>query len=153
MSEPTNYLELEGLIEARLQDRVVDQGSARAVYPAPDLAALTESTIKLPAVGLHLRRERVATGENGTVGNGQAQTATQEWQISVIAQNKRGAQAARDDAGALIIEVIKALSGWRPAQYFPSLRRANAPGPTYNAGIQIYPLVYESTITVQGAPT
>lgn len=151
MSEPANYLALEGDIEAQLRaELVTERDVARAVYTASQLPELTETTIQLPAVGLHLRRERIQN-PSGQADDGWEHAVTQEWQATVLVSNKGDSQRARDQAGPLITATIQALAAYRPRQTAAPLRRVEAPAPRYEPRLLIWPLVFETTFAMQGA--
>lgn len=120
MTNPADYLAVEGLIEARLRERLP---AGVRVLTAPDLAAAQESGWPVPAVIVQYGGDRDINARTPAFLD-----ITQEWVLVVAVSNARAnrdGSAARGAAGALLIEVLGALAGWAPGPGYAPLTPVN----------------------------
>lgn len=144
-----NHLALEALLIARLKSAVPD---FRDVLGMADLAAMQESSQTAPAAHVIYQGDSIPSGSSA--GQGTAQVVVQSWLVVVAVRNARdtrGGTDARAEAGVLLTDTIKALSGWQAAPEFRPMVRVNAPRPGFNAGFAYFPLAFEARFVTKGA--
>lgn len=141
-----NYLAIEGALIERLKAEVPDFD---AVLGMADLASMQESGQPTPAAHIIYDGDTLPSGVNASAGKGAMQKVVQRWLVVVAVNNvrdTRGGTDTRADAGVLISQTLKALSGWQPLPGSRELVRVNAPKPGFNAGFGYFPLAFEAVI-------
>jgi hypothetical protein len=141
---PDDYLALEPLIIARLQDQIPDL--AANVRPLADANVLADGGGNTtPALLVIYAGEAIDYPENMRQATG-TERIDQTWAVVVSVRSStdpRAGSAARAIAGPLITRVIRTLSGWRPDEGYETLRRIDAPFPSgYENGWLFYPLAW-----------
>ena len=136
----TDYFAAEGPIVARLQALV----PGVAVLTSSDIAESEDRPPITPAIRVLYGGDRVGS----QAGRGAAQAIAQRWLAVVVVRDTRpgGADGGRQNAGALLLQVLAALSGWEPAPGFGPLRRVDAPMPHYGEGLAQFPLAFETAL-------
>lgn len=146
MAEPFDYLFLEPLLVERVRAEV--PGLAK-VGGVPDLATVAGQQQLSPAVYLIYLGDDLSDGPPAQGGRGQVQTVTQLW-AAVLAlycadSNGEGVTARRE-AGPLLGQLLKALTGWIPrADVAPLTRRQGPAEAAYADGYFYYPLVFQAS--------
>lgn len=144
-----HHLGLEAMLIERLKCAVPE---FRDVLGMADLAAMQESSQSTPAAHV------IYQGDSIPASSEKSQVITlveQTWLVVVAVRNARdtrGGSGAREEAGVLITDTIKALSGWNPAPELRPLVRVNAPRPGFNAGFAYFPLAFKFSFYVKGSP-
>ena len=135
-----NYLALEGLLIARLRDQIPDIPS----QGVKDLAGV--KTLALPNASLFVYLVGDHPGETADLGANQQ--IRQSWTVEVVVRNTFQAATgagARQEAGPLLAQVIRALSGWTPdfTIYRALYREKSEVRPGYSDdGFLFYPLQF-----------
>lgn len=141
------WFDLEPLLVARLREKV--QG-VRAVLTAADLAGVAAASQVTPAVHVIFGGYRVS----GQREDGRSARIEQDWLTVAVARNvSQGAEAAavlRDDAGALIDELLPALMGWKPSPGLRELKLTSAPRAAYQDGCMYLPIGWTTSLVVPG---
>jgi hypothetical protein len=108
-----NYFFLEPLIVERLESRLVDANGTRLarVMTSIDLAGFERKDRPAPAVDVVLLDDNPVDETK----SGASVKVTQTWVCVAVVENfrdARGANPARQDAGALVGAVFSAMQGW-----------------------------------------
>jgi hypothetical protein len=144
----SSYIDLEGLIVARLEQRVTALPAGR-VLTLPDMAAVDERAQITPALHLIFAGEHVAEPPRGAI----QQLATQQWVVIVAVRSAEeiltGA-AARAAAGPLVAAVNEALIGWTPGPEYDPMVRTGGLRTTYRHGFLYYPQAFACTFPIRG---
>lgn len=149
-----DYLAAGGLIEARIRasvpdiKRVAALGNLYALLEAEPEDFLKQVSGKLPAAFVGFDGEAIGDA----AGDGISHVALQRWLIVLVVGNYRQADRAEgvvDAAGPLLSQLLVALTGWRPVGFSELMRQA-APRPGYLAGVGFFPLVFATTLVVDG---
>lgn len=142
-----NYLALEPLLVARLQDTL--PAGTHVLTPA-DLEGVTQQKQLTPAVHVVFWRSLMVPS-SAPDDSGGYHAVRQHW-LTVVAVRHAGgqksAQPQREVAGTLAAKVVVALAGWKPsAAGIRRLLPIDAPGPHYGKGGYMYlPLAWETTL-------
>ena len=139
------FSDVEQSIIQRLRERL----PGITVEPLRDLERVPELRQKAPAV--FVIYDGYTVGQSLTQ-TGSVQQITQEWFVVVAAKSARGngdVNAARDQAGEIVEQVLGALLGFHlgGGRY---LRLSDAPGPEYDAGYCHVPLAFSNAATFKG---
>lgn len=133
-----NWLAAEALIIDRLKAKVPE---AKLVQAMPELD-IEHVAQKCPALIVIYQGDRIADDAN----NAQVLVAEQIWSVVAVVKNVKDiaqGTASRAEAGVLMTKAIKALSGWQPsAEFKAGLKRINAGGSGYLAGVSWFPLAF-----------
>lgn len=119
-----NYFYLEALIKERLINRVT-QINPGSIFSAADLEGVKEAAQVTPALHVIFFDDE----PGNTADLEYMQKVTQLWAVVLVTKNVRNVtgEAARDTAGAVILNLLQALQGWVPDEGFSPLRRRKAP--------------------------
>ena len=143
-----SYVDLEGLIVARLEERVTELPAGR-VLTLPDMTAVDERAQVTPALHVIFAGEHVAPPPRGAI----EQMATQQWVVVVAVRSAEqiltGA-AARAAAGPLVAAVNAALIGWTPGPEYDPMIRTGGLRTSYRAGFLYYPQAFACTFPIRG---
>lgn len=151
----TNYLSAEALIKQRLIAEV-PAVNERNVLSARDLEGIQESAQPVPALHVLYFDDEVPGGDGDKAIHGRHQRIQQLWTVMVVVRNVRDAtgQAVRQEAGELILAVLKALQGWTPSPDHGPLQRRKAPfRTTYRNGFAYFPFLFSTQVLIQGNPS
>lgn len=150
-SQAADYLALEGLIVARLAAQTAMP--AKRVLTAPDIEQVEEARQTTPAYHVIYAGDRAPSGGGGAARS-RYQVVEQLWLVVVAVKNVRDVrrgQAAREQAGPWVTELIAALQGWRPGDDYNELQRdLGAPPAAYQAGYFYVPTLWAVTFSTQG---
>jgi hypothetical protein len=142
----TNYLAAEPLLIARLTAKL----PGIKILSAADLAGVAEGAQNTPAVHVLYDGDRMADSSS----DGAGMLVWQRWLAVVAVRNaktQRTGEDARDDAGLILLDLLKALQGYKLSDDFPDrLRRVAAPRPLFNAGFLYIPTAWEVKVGVSG---
>jgi len=139
-----NYLDIENALIERLKSEVP---AFFDVLGWVDLPSVRDSSLPDSAALVIYNGDIIPVG--ASAGKGAVQKVVQRWMVVVVVRNVRDMQGgadARTDAGLLITQVLKALSGWQPLPESRELVRVNAPKPDFNDGFGYFPLAFEAII-------
>lgn len=141
-----NYLAIENALIERLR---LEVPAFFDVLGWADLPSVRDSSLPDSAALVIYDGDIIPTGANTSAGKGAVQKVMQRWMVVVAVRNVRdmlGGADARTDAGLLITQVLKALSGWQPLPESRELVRVNAPKPDFIDGFGYFPLAFEAII-------
>lgn len=146
MAEPFDYLFLEPLLVERVRAEVPGLALVGGV---PDLATVADQQQATPAVYLIYLGDELSAGPQAQGGQGRVQTVTQLW-AAVLALYCADASgegvAARREAGPLLGQLLKTLTGWIPRPDVTPLTRRQGPAEVaYVDGYFYYPLVFQAS--------
>lgn len=149
-----DYLQAGSLIEARIRDAA---RSVKRVSPLGNLYALLEDEPQKMAQHISGQLPAAFVGFDGetigaTAGDDFTHVAVQRWMVVLAVGSYRNADTAQGvtaAAGPLLSELVQALTGWAPTG-FTRLERQAAPRPGYLAGVGFFPLVFATTLVVEG---
>lgn len=148
MAEIGNYLAVEPLIIARLEERV---SGLRNVSGWSDYASIEDAKMPTPCAYVLYLGDRPLDD----AGRGAVQRVMQLWGVVIAVRNLRSAPTGagvRDEAGPYITAVIGALMGWRPSPTFRPMRRlAGGPPPSYGDLVGYFPLLFGTELQTTGA--
>lgn len=147
MTNPENFLALEGLLLARLGAQLADLSPKVHILAAADLAGITEATQVTPAVHLVYQGYRVSESR----ADGHATRLEQTWLATVAVRNlkdMRTGVAARVDAGLIAARVASALMGFVCTPGAKPLRLVDGPSAGFSAGYQYLPLAFVAEIVL-----
>lgn len=142
-----NYLSAEQLIVTRLKERVPELVGA---FSAADLDSVQEAKQTHPAAHVLYYGDRIVEG-SGRSSIGDCQTVDQVWYVILVVKNARTQltnEAARADAGPLILKILKALQGWQPSPEHSPMKRVNGAAPGFKSGFAYLPFCFTTRITV-----
>lgn len=150
-----DYLQAGSLIEARIRSAAP---SITRVSPLGSLYSLLENEPERMAAHISGQLPAAFVGFDGEVpgdvtGDGFTHVVEQRWLVVLAVGNYRNADTAAGvtaDAGPLLSELVQALTGWVPSTDFMNLQRRTAPRPGYLAGVGFFPLVFATTLVVEG---
>lgn len=137
------FYDLENAIIARLKAEVAQLKHVAGVNDPVELAPGSHWT---PAAAVVHDGYRALESRAGA-----EQIIAQRWLVAVIvhAPNERSGAKARAEAGPLLMAVIAALKGWRPAPGTSRLELADGPGEEYtDDGLAIFPAVFISRMKI-----
>lgn len=129
-------LSLEPLLRARLADIPGIKGIHGLGDPGGEKAR--------PAPCCYVAYDNYDVLESGT--DGTAARVAVRWVVIVAARNVARAgdgQPAREDANAIVNEVLRRLMGWQAAPQYSPLMLVPAAGAEYDGGTQFVPLGFE----------
>ena len=141
VAQANNWLALEPHLLALLAQAVQGMSPAVHVLSSADLADVKESAQKTPAVQLIYGGYRVAEDLRT------AWRLLHKWYAVVVVRNvatQRSGQAARQDAGRLVAQVVGALVGASVPGATRALTLLSPPAATYHAGYQYIPSAFEA---------
>lgn len=141
MTPADNFLALEALLIARLNEQLADLTPKVKVHSAVDLAGVAEEQQITPAVHVIYRGYRVVE----TRPDGRAVRMEQTWLAVVATTNKRNlrtGEAARNEAGLIARRVCSALMGFRATPASRPLRLTDGPEAGFSNGFQYLPLAF-----------
>ena len=141
VAEANNWLALEPHLLALIAQAVQGMSPAVHVLTSADLADVKESAQKTPAVHLIYGGYRIAE-DLGT-----AWRLAHKWYAVVVVRNvatQRSGQAARQDAGPMVTQVMGVLAGAQVPGATRALTLATPPPASYRAGHQYIPTAYEA---------
>lgn len=150
-----NYLELEGLILARLQE--VGYNHPVSYFSAADLEGVWENSQHTPAFHVLFWGDAFPQGEGNQSTSRTAYKAVQRWMVVVAVRNvtqQRTGEAARTEAGPLLTTAHLALAGWVPVstgkQTWKPMRRVT-PGVVslYRDGFAYFATLWEAETVLQ----
>lgn len=144
-----NHFDAGGLIAARLSQACTLVARS---YVAANVAAALQLMQTLPAVW-------VVPGDDDAIAqddpHGVAQFFDQAWLVLVGVRNVQSAEygeAALDEAGMIVTQVLEALQGWQPSPDHGPLRRIKARRPlAYEKGTALVPLQFVTRIYREGS--
>ncbi len=140
VAQANNWLALEPHLVQLVQQAVAGMKPAVHVLTSADLADVKEGAQKTPAVHLIYGGYRVAE-DLGT-----AWRLLQTWYAVVVVRNvaaQRSGQAARQDAGPMVAQVVGALVGAMVPGATRPLTLVSPPPASYRAGHQYIPSAFE----------
>lgn len=142
-AEPFDYLFLETLLVERIRAEVP---GLQDVSGIPDLATLDEQRQGSPCVYVVYLGDEIGTGASHQGGSRAIQTVTQHWAAVLTlyyADAQGDGQGAWREAGPLLGQLLKALTGWVPDQGVSPLARSPQASPvSYSNGFFYFPLVF-----------
>lgn len=141
VAEANNFLALEPHLLALISHAVQDIRPAVHVLSSADLADVKESAQKTPAVHLVYGGFRIAEDM------GASWLLQHKWYAVVVVRNvatQRSGQAARQDAGPMVTQVMGVLAGAQVPGATRALTLATPPPASYRAGHQYIPTAYEA---------
>jgi hypothetical protein len=144
-----NYFDIEPLIKARLNE-TVNALPAGHVVSSYDLVNVNEQSQVNPAIHILYNGDNVTT----SACNKMTQKFEQKWLIIVVTRNMRvaGENSALVDSGEVIMQMLKALQGWKPSNEFSPLQRIDASSsPAYRHGFSYFPFQFSTNMIVNGA--
>jgi hypothetical protein len=149
-----DYLQAGSLIEARIRSAT---SNIKRVSPLGNLYSLLEEEPQRMAAHISGQLPKAFVGFDGEIpgdvaGDGFTHLVAQRWLVVLAVGNYRNADTAQGvtaDAGPLLSELVQALTGWTPMG-FTRLERQAAPRPGYLAGVGFFPLVFATTLVVEG---
>ena len=88
--------------------------------------------------------------EHGSAGRGKSQISKQFWMVTISLRNGSDfGNAARTDAGDLVIQVLKALQGFDLSKDHRPLKREPCPKRNPDTGVFVHvPLMFSTTIII-----
>lgn len=137
-----NYFILDDLLMRRLKENV--QGVAN-FFSAADMAQIKEFSQVAPLVAVIYDGYSTKDTNPGTV------QVIQRWAVVVGVQVKdytEPTMSARQAAGEIVTDVIRALQGYTPPEY-PNVKRmtlAQSGGVYLDAGLLLVPLTFEANV-------
>ena len=147
-----NYLSAEPLILNRLKSRVIGVPQ-QDMAAAADLAEVTEKQQRPKAIYVQYFDDALVSGDKGRTFIGQAVAVDQLWLVVVMVRNvsdTSGSQA-REDAGPIVLEVLKSLQGFVLSKEHGALQRRNSPyRTTFRNGFCYVPLLFAARVSVTG---
>lgn len=147
MTPADNFLALETLLIARLNEQLADLTPKVKVHSAVDLAGVAEEQQITPAVHVVYSGYRVVE----TRTDGRAVRIEQTWLAVVATSNKRNlrtGEAARNEAGLIARRVCSALMGFKPAPAAKPLRLTDGPEAGFSNGFQYLPLAFVAELAL-----
>lgn len=150
-----DYLQAGALIEERIRDAAPN---ILRVSPLAALYALLENEPDRMAAHISGQMPAAFVGFDGevpgdTAGDGFTHVVAQRWMVVLAVSNLRDVDTGRGvtaAAGPLLSDLVAALTGWKPSDDFAVLQRQPAPRPGYLAGVGFFPLVFATTLVVEG---
>lgn len=151
----TDYLQAGSLIEARIRTAAP---TIKRVSPLGNLYSLLENEPDRMAAHISGQLPAAFVGFDGeapgdAAGDDFTHLVMQRWLVVLAVGNYRASDTAAGvtaDAGPLLSELVQALTGWAPSADFSKLVRQAAPRPGYLAGVGFFPLVFATTLVVEG---
>lgn len=152
----TDYFAAEEAIEARLMELVP---TAKILFPG-NLADMVESSQHSPAIHVVYSGDSVPGDNDGRsgaqvpqVGQGALGVVDQRWLVVVAVRHPKGqlqdTRALRTLAGPMVVDVLKALKGWAPAEWMRPLRRVSgAPPAYYTSSFAYFPFMFAGRILI-----
>ena len=141
VAEANNWLALEPHLLALIAQAVQGMSPAVHVLTSADLADVKESAQKTPAVHLVYGGFRIAEDM------GASWLLQHKWYAVVVVRNvatQRSGQAARQDAGPMVTQVMGGLAGAQVPGATRALTLATPPPASYRAGHQYIPSAFEA---------
>lgn len=142
-----NYLSAEQPIIDRVAAMVT---GLKGVYSAADLDGVVEKEQFTPAVHVLFKGDRIVDGQ-GRSSNGEKQLVDQLWYAVVAVRNVRAndiGKDARADAGAIVIQVLHALQGFKPTVEHDPMKRIQGVDPGYSKGFLYIPILFSTRVTI-----
>ena len=145
-----NYLDASGLIIQRLvSQRVADANKIRA---APSDRWVVANQLDA-SVAVIFYDDVPDVSPGGQVMRGKTKASEQFWQVVVSARNVADSgNAARQDAGVMLLQILTALQGWQPSSRHGALHRQKSPfRATDSNGFVHLPLLFSTHIITTGS--
>ena len=137
MANPfTDFLALEDLIIAQVQANVT---GLKKIYGSRDLATVTRKSQVTPSLAVIYRDYRVVE----TDGRKCRARVRQNWYTVLSVRNAKDQQhgaGVRDDAGPLMMDIIRALMGWQPGPGYSAMELVSAPPAITAATVGDFPI-------------
>lgn len=143
-----NYLGAESPIIERLKAMVPELGTY--VFSTADMDGVTEASQFTPAAHVLYYGDRLVDGQ-GRSSTGEVQCVDQVWYVVLVVRNVKDqttGQAARIEAGPLLLKVLKALQGWAPTKEHGPMKRTNGASPGFKAGYIYLPICFTTRVTI-----
>lgn len=134
-----DHLAAEQLIIAKIKEAIPE---FRAVYGAGELAKVGEVSLTTPSAHVIYDGERFIGSD---AGHGTQQMISQTWLIVVSINSSKdmvSGAGARASAGTLMQRVIDTFAGYKLADGFRPLKRANPPKPAYSGSFSYFPVAF-----------
>jgi len=147
-SELDNYLAAEQLLIERLKQAVPE--FAR-VSDWSEYSTLDESIAITPAAYVVYGGDQLRPAG----GRGEVQRIDQIWGVVIVVRNvaqRLAGTAIREEAGPLMMQVLRALMGWQLADQLRPLERMAAPRPQYEKLVGYFPLQFATGLIIKGDP-
>ncbi len=143
-----DYLAADKPILDRLKDKVslVDDNK---VLVAKDLAGVLESQQHERALYVVYAGDRIASSSDGRSTYGDEQIVSQQWMVVVAVRHAQGAEKDKSTAGKIILEVLRALSGWSPLDGMTEFIRVQSARPYYRKSHAHYPLMFSTNLMTE----
>lgn len=135
-----NYLFASSAIAARLREACPGFRRVVEVQEASDVLGMPGPVAVVSYMG-----ESLNLSEGQQMRRGADVLARQRWLVELIFDT-RNKELTVSKAGYLMLDVIKALQGWKPENAASSLYRVSPPLTTYGNGYAIYPLLFELAV-------
>lgn len=139
-----NYLFLEQLIIERIKSEVK---GLKKVEGLSNLASLEGERQVVPAAYVIYLNDVVSSGDNHQGALKKVQTITQEWAVVLTvnpADADKTGKNARQQAGVLLAEILKAMTGWKPDGATTAFSRATGrAAPSYFDSYFYYPVAFQ----------
>lgn len=119
------------------------------IEPAKDLAGVLESKQHEKALYLVYAGDRIPGGEDARSASGDTQILSQRWMVVVAVRHAKGGEQDKATAGKIIMEVIRALSGWSPGDSYQEFIRVQGPPPFYRKTHAHYPLLFSTNLMTE----
>ncbi|MEO5341068.1 MAG: hypothetical protein H7837_11235 [Magnetococcus sp. MYC-9] len=138
----------QGLLIDRLSSQLP---ALRLVKGVRELATLHERPGTTPAAYV------LYDGQDMRMGAGQAQVVDQRWLVVLVVRSRRelapvpAEGGERQEAGPLLIQLCRALLGWKPDAEHGPLALAQGPNPTFRDGFGFYTLRFVTRLTIRPA--
>jgi hypothetical protein len=145
-----NFLAASGLIVQRLRDESV--AAANKIRPAPSAAWVTKNALD-GSVNVIFFDDVPDLGQGGQSQRGKIQSSEQFWLVVVSAKNVADAgNAARQDAGIILLHTLIALQGHRLSPEHSELHRQKTPyRATDDNGFAHLPVLFSTKIITTGS--
>ena len=141
LQEANDFMRLEAPLLALLAQATAGMSPAVRLFTAAELAQVKDAAQHTPAVHLIYGGYRIAE-DLGT-----AWRLAHKWYAVVVVRNvatQRSGQAARQDAGPMVTQVMGVLAGAQVPGATRALTLVTPPSASYRAGHQYIPTAYEA---------
>lgn len=147
-----NYLSASDLIITRLRDKTSLLDNQIRAARSDDWVIKNPLNVPVSISVIHFDDQPVMD-KGGSTGFGLKQFSVQEWMIVISANNKSDCgNKAKQDAGAIMLETLLALQGWKPSKEHGAMFRKPSPfRPTEdNKGFVHQSFIFATKINVVG---
>jgi len=137
MSEPADFLALEGQLIERIRERLPD---LKAVMRADELATVQQNAQHAPAAHvLFTGYTPINVQRDDVVQIGQT------WTVVLVTRTVR--RHPDEHRGHLSARLIAALHGWKPSAARTALSLTNSPiPPSYGPGVAYLPVAFDTSV-------